>query len=196
MAGTNPCSAVQGRRPDSRPHLRGVARERGRRSAHGLTYERPRSIRFCCDRALRSVTRPRANGSHDCAGLVCRRVDEDGAWSFCYGTTLGWSIAHNQVPFAWRRATSTVTTPLAKRVEVRARSVLCRGRSLCARLERPVGHQALVGPANLVGAGRDLPIGQRQHRVGFVECDQAVDVAGVEPLDDEAAQVLRAPCAF
>jgi hypothetical protein len=37
---------------------------------------------------------------------------------------------------------------------------------------------------------------QRQYRVGFVECDQAVDVTGVEPLDDEAAQVLRLRGAF
>jgi hypothetical protein len=37
--------------------------------------------------------------------------------AFGYEMTLGWSITHNQVPSAWRRPTSTVTTPKAGRKE-------------------------------------------------------------------------------
>jgi len=41
-----------------------------------------------------------------------------------------------------------------------------------------------------------VAVGYSQHCVRFVECDQAVDVTGIEALDDETAQFLRLRCAF
>jgi hypothetical protein len=35
------------------------------------------------------------------------------------------------------------------------------------------------------------PSGSASTRVGFIPCDQAVDVASVEPLEDQAAPILR-----
>jgi hypothetical protein len=56
------------------------------------------------------------------ASLVWRSRKVNSADLPTYPTTLGLSITHNHVPSGWRRATSTVTPPSAKRTDVSAGS--------------------------------------------------------------------------
>src|SRR5438874_12812654 len=85
-------------------------------------------------------------------------------------------------------ATATAATPAA-----RAWNRCLMTTTMLRR--RPVYHPGDDKPGETATARRwvaECPVrrwaGRRQHRVGFVQCDQAVDVTGVEPLDDEPAQ--------
>src|SRR5690606_35289867 len=78
----------------------------------------------------------------------------------------------------------------ARRRERELSAAQCR--LLVTRLEiGPPGHDLLIGGTYLRGTGCDLLCPDREHGVWFVEGDQSIDVAGVEPLDNQLAQVLR-----
>lgn len=64
-------------------------------------------------------------------------------------------------------------------------------RLLMAGLEvRPAGNQVRVGGSNLRVTRRDRSVRKSHHGVVLVQIRQSVDVAGVEPLDDQPAQVF------
>ena len=102
------------------------------------------------------------------------------------------SMTHNQVPSLCRRATSAVTLPSGRWVDVSANSPQTTAGPLISGGEFPARRgELLEKPSNGLPADRQAPVAAVEHRIRLIQRCHAVHVARPLARDQQTLQILR-----